>query len=119
ATHPPATLNLYKNEIYARHGYLFEDIRLQQHFRQFSWYRFPQKTAPKNIAAALTSKQKQCLSAIKTATKRHRKHSEKLVDLNGDGKKETIAIYDLNGDAETFLKKHTPAISYDDCRSEY
>src|SRR5690606_11744333 len=29
------------------------------------------------------------------------------------------AIYDLNGDAETFLKKHTPAISYDDCRSEY
>lgn len=32
-------IELLRNEIFARHGYKFQNERLEQHFNQFDWYR--------------------------------------------------------------------------------
>jgi hypothetical protein len=34
-----ANLRLMRNEIYARHGYVFKDKKLTEYFTRFSWYR--------------------------------------------------------------------------------
>ncbi len=35
----PAQLRIARNEIYARHGYIFASADLTEHFSQFGWYR--------------------------------------------------------------------------------
>ena len=42
--YPPLLLHLLKNEIYARHGYIFSDQDLDNYFRGLIWY-IPQKTS--------------------------------------------------------------------------
>ena len=42
--YPPLLLHLLKNEIYARHGYIFSDQDLDNYFRGLIWYT-PQKAA--------------------------------------------------------------------------
>ena len=42
--YPPLLLHLFKNEIYARHGYIFSDQDLDNYFRGLIWYT-PQKGA--------------------------------------------------------------------------
>lgn len=42
--YPPLLLNLLKNEIYARHGFIFSDPDLDNYFRGLIWYT-PQKRA--------------------------------------------------------------------------
>jgi hypothetical protein len=36
---PPAQRRLARNEIYARHGYIFNDPKLAEHFARKRWYR--------------------------------------------------------------------------------
>jgi hypothetical protein len=44
-------LRLIRNEIYARHGYVFNSADLQQHFLQQPWYRPDQTFAEDRLSA--------------------------------------------------------------------
>ena len=41
------TIELIKNEIYARHGYIFTDRALKKYFEKFSWYKPNDDYSPK------------------------------------------------------------------------
>ena len=41
------TIELIKNEIYARHGYIFTDRALKKYFETFSWYKPNDDYSPK------------------------------------------------------------------------
>jgi hypothetical protein len=65
----PWELVLIRNEIYARHGWVFQRVELQAHFEQQPWYR-PKGTVANHQAAnrlaeaALTPLERQNLRAI-------------------------------------------------------
>lgn len=43
---PPEMIHLAKNEIYARHGYIFKDDDLQNYFMGCAWYQ-PENSSEK------------------------------------------------------------------------
>lgn len=60
STLSPKELDLLKNTIYARHGYIFESSDLREHFEKFDWYT----SSHKNIDSLLTKMDKINLNLI-------------------------------------------------------
>jgi hypothetical protein len=56
----PQTLRLMRNEIFARHGYIFKSVDLVQHFKKQPWY----KPAFANVDAKLTPLEKSNIAFV-------------------------------------------------------
>ncbi|HMD68349.1 MAG TPA: YARHG domain-containing protein, partial [Chitinivibrionales bacterium] len=101
-------LRLLRNEIYARHGRIFESKDLQDHFRQCVWYR----PSPAYRDAMLTNEDRKsvgsiqaCETYLQAMTGRDKQHYDSVkafsrssagfdttivdhIDYTGDGRKE-------------------------------
>lgn len=58
-----ATLRIWRNAIYARHGYIFQSADLRAHFNQFSWYH----PYSKNVEHDMSDIERHNVTALKQA----------------------------------------------------
>lgn len=63
------------NEIYARHGYIFADKRLNAYFRKQSWY----KAKTKNVDSLLTPIEKYNIEFLKSVEKQLKEHEKEIL----------------------------------------
>lgn len=100
-----------RNEIYARYGREFENVYLQHYFESCSWYEGVVAT-DKFDESILNEYEKSNLKAIKSAEEEYNKAhpypkrfniGEQLeVDLDGDGKKNTLDFQLKNAEGDRF-----------------
>lgn len=102
-------LRIARNEIYARHGFEFENIYLQRYFESCSWYEGTVATG-KFDESILNENEKSNLQAIKNAEEEYSKAhpypkrfnvGEQIeVDLDGDGKNNNLEFQLKNVDGD-------------------
>lgn len=81
-------LRLFRNEIYARKGYLFNDAILRGYFNQFKWYRpifkgWEKNELLDNFKVILTQAEFDAVNTILNEEKRRRREEQYLVERNG------------------------------------
>lgn len=85
------TLRLARNEIFARHGYVFKDEAIKTYFEGKGWYQ--ENTA---FDGNLSATEKSNVEFLKYNEDSVVVKVKDDVDLNGDGKKESIRFWSLH-----------------------
>jgi hypothetical protein len=100
-------LYLAKNEIYARHGYIFREKPLQNYFKTRAWYR-PQFFWVGN----LTSIEKKNIQSFQKYIGQQKQSLKHEVRETGSGTAGALAIFDLDGNNEMDEIRYTIVGNY-------
>ncbi len=106
-------IDVARNEIYARHGYVFKNQTYTDIFTGKPWY----KRNPKFKESDLSSIERKNVEFLLSYTNRLKANFKKIegshysIDLNGDGKKDKINLSCNPGDYEFKLAINTSSIS--------
>ena len=116
----PFYINIARNEIYARHGYIFKNENYAEYFKQRSWYK--PNTAFKE--SMLSKVEKNNALFLKAYTDKINKYNTLLkgstasIDLNGDGKKDSIKLSVYSDGDEYSLTVNNSTIDGTGCNVE-
>ena len=116
----PYSIDLARNEIYARHGYIFKNDYYSDYFGSKPWYK-------KNInfkETLLSSLEKKNALFLKSYSDKLKTNFKKvegnklLTDLNGDGKKDSVKLDCISGSDEYTLTVNNSSISGTGCNMD-
>ncbi|AIQ65065.1 hypothetical protein PSTEL_20020 [Paenibacillus stellifer] len=109
----PYKLNYARNEIYARHGYIFKDADYSAYFSEKSWYK-KNPAFNESLLSGVEKKNLQFLKAYSDKLKANFKKVEGMkttLDLNGDGKKDTVTLKSTAGGDSYTLTVNKSSVS--------
>ncbi|MDF2985368.1 MAG: hypothetical protein K0R50_878 [Eubacterium sp.] len=107
------SLDIARNEIFARHGYVFKNESYADYFSTMPWY----KKNSKFKESMLSSIEKKNTEFIRSYVNKLRSNFKEVkgknitIDLNGDGIKENIALTCTTGSDKYSLKVNKASIS--------